>query len=241
MPTDTAKPLTRPLIVALCALAVVTGIGLLIVLSPAWSAWEVQLVATVHATGNAVLDAVTLAINTGFGTKGAVFVALVVLLVVFAISRSWRLALRSGVLIGVPWAVAEAVKYVVRRPRPDPATVGHLLVPSPMSFSFPSGHTAFAAALVCAIVLVMVAGRARTVAIVVGVIVVLVVAWSRVYLGVHYPTDVLASTTLVPFVAVAVLRVSERLPVLRDAPALGAPRRVIVAEEVSSRRARRGR
>lgn len=241
MPNATPSPLTRPLLVALGAVVVVTGIGLLITMSPAWSTGELQVVAAVHAVGNAVFDAVAVAINVGFGTKGAVFVALAVLLIVFAISRSWRLALRTGVLIAVPWVIAEAVKYVVRRPRPDPSALGHMLLPSPMSFSFPSGHTAFAAALGCAVVLVLAAGRARTAAIAIAAAVVLITAWSRVYLGVHYPTDVLAAMLLVPLVAVAVLRASERLPLLRDAPVLGAARPGAVDEELTSRRARRGR
>jgi undecaprenyl-diphosphatase len=115
---------------------------------------------------------------------------------------SWRGAARAGLLLAVPWAVAEAVKLVVRRPRPEPAALTHLIVPDPFTFSFPSGHTAFAAALVCAVVLSLAGIRTRRAAAVAGAVVVLAVAWSRVYLGLHYPTDVVAAMVLAVSVAV---------------------------------------
>jgi len=99
---------------------------------------------------------------------------------------------------------------VVERPRPDPSLLSPAVIPDPSSFSYPSGHTAFAAALVCALILVLAPVGARAVPIVAGAVIVVLTAWSRVYLGVHYPTDVAASMLLVPVTAVALDRVLGR-------------------------------
>ena len=81
---------------------------------------------------------------------------------------------------------SDVLKAVIPRPRPhlDP------LVPVPHTHSFPSGHatTSFA----CATVLAWAEPRLRLPLYVLAA----AVAWSRVYVGVHYPVDVLAGALL---------------------------------------------
>ena len=90
------------------------------------------------------------------------------------------------VLVG--WNISEIAKIIVARHRPP--TVWSL-APETGSNSFPSGHTAFTTACVLAAwFLVRGTRRERPVA-VLGTLAVIVVAVSRVYMGVHYPTDVL--------------------------------------------------
>ncbi len=174
--------------------------GLLIVAAPTWSANELQIVAWVHAASNTFLDVVATTINTVFGPRGAPLVGVIAAVWVLLLRRSWRAALRFAVVLAVPWAAAEVLKVIVQRPRPDPALLQPLIVPDPATFSYPSGHTAFAAALCCAVLFLFVRRR-QALAVTVGAAVVLLTAWSRVYLGVHYPTDVLASMLVVPPIA----------------------------------------
>lgn len=147
-------------------------------------------------------SAVALAVNTGFGTVGAVVVTLVVAAAVGVMVRSWRAGIVVVVLVGVPWACVEAIKWIVHRPRPDMASLTSVLVDVPNSTSFPSGHTAFATALGCAVVWILVMRGHRRGAVVaataVAVVIALVTAWSRMYLGVHQPTDVGTSLLFIP-------------------------------------------
>jgi membrane-associated phospholipid phosphatase len=104
-----------------------------------------------------------------------------------------------GVLAGRPvrmaatvWgtlAVNYAVKLGVRRERPiDPDT--ETLVPAPSSPSFPSSHAAMSAA--AAVVLCAERPRLRPL----WVAMAAVMAWSRLYAGVHHADDVAAGVAV---------------------------------------------
>ncbi|KXP01048.1 hypothetical protein AXK60_09545 [Tsukamurella pseudospumae] len=88
-------------------------------------------------------------------------------------------------------AVAEMIKLVVGRPRPPAADQ---LGAHEATLSYPSGHVTGTAALLLAVALVGIAGRsaARSATVAAALVVTVFVAWTRVYLGVHWLTDVSA-------------------------------------------------
>ncbi|WP_456844670.1 phosphatase PAP2 family protein [Cellulomonas sp. P5_C6] len=101
-------------------------------------------------------------------------------------------AAATFLVVVVGWVAAFVVKLVVARPRP-PVDLVHSLAPETGSNSYPSGHVAFAFSVaVAAWFLARGTRRSRPVAIV-GVVFVALVAFSRLYLGVHYPGDVVGS------------------------------------------------
>jgi undecaprenyl-diphosphatase len=106
--------------------------------------------------------------------------------------------------------VADVLSLILRQltDRPRPFLVHPLprpLVHPPSTGSFPSGHstTAFA----CATVIAWAAPRLAVPVFVLAAL----VAWSRVYVGVHYPLDVIGGAALGVLVATALLR----LPAIR--------------------------
>jgi undecaprenyl-diphosphatase len=133
------------------------------------------------------------------GTWGAVWLVLAAVLGV-ALRRPpifvWTL-----VAAGLAEIVSEALKAVFHRARP----LAEALVTKPHSHSFPSGHstTAFACATVLAVMVPRLLGLFFVLA--------AAIAWSRVYVGVHYPLDVLVGAALGVAIGLVVIRVLPRL------------------------------
>jgi membrane-associated phospholipid phosphatase len=109
--------------------------------------------------------------------------------------RDW-LAGAAGVVAA--HAASIAVKRVVRRPRPDDDSV-EVLVKTPSKLSFPSSHATSTTA--AAVVYSGLTGRNLVPVLVPPMLV------SRLVLGVHYPSDVLAGATLGAVVGGIVRRV----------------------------------
>jgi undecaprenyl-diphosphatase len=132
-------------------------------------------------------------------------IALVVGVALWFRHRRVLIAGAPAVSLLVAGALAGIGKVIVARQRPP---VGlHLLAES--DASFPSGHSTDSAALFLSIALVVaivVLRRpvARVVTVVVGGLLAVAVGVSRLVLGVHWPTDVLAGWALGALVAIAV-------------------------------------
>lgn len=138
-----------------------------------------------------LLTAAAQVVDVGLGTRVAPVLLLVGCGLVW--TRDRFAAVTIGVLTVVGWLSVEIGKVLVHRPRP-PAAAVHALVAETAADSYPIRDTAFAAATVFAVVAALVlTGRSTRVALVVGLPIVAVVALSRLYLGAHYLTDVVAS------------------------------------------------
>lgn len=130
-----------------------------------------------------------LGLTTLAGSDAALIVT-VIASIALALLRHWQGAVVLLLSVLVTQVVVDVLKGVVARPRPGDGPVA-----DPASFSFPSGHSATAVALYLTLALVAVhalRGPARVVAAVAGLMLVATIGASRVYLGVHYPTDVVA-------------------------------------------------
>ena len=128
------------------------------------------------------------ALGSPIGVSVAIALALLVL----------RRRNAAVVAIGVPLAAflsSELLKLLFHHARPLRA-----LIPLPSSYSFPSGHATAAAATYLTLGLLLAdrltGATAKRLCIAASVLIALAIAWSRVYLGVHYVSDVVAGLVL---------------------------------------------
>ena len=135
------------------------------------------------------LDGVMVSAST-LGDAGAVWIVLA--LVLLCIPRTRRVGLTVALALVLDVIVCNGVlKPLFDRVRPcvvNPAV--ELLVACPTDASFPSGHTAASFAAVSALVA---AGSRLWMP---GLVLAVLIAVSRLYLYVHWPTDVLAGALL---------------------------------------------
>jgi len=112
----------------------------------------------------------------------------------------------AGVAVGAVGAHAASIviKRVVRRPRPNDPSV-QVNVSTPSKLSFPSSHATSTTA--AAVLLGRLTGLPLPAVLVPPMLL------SRLVLGVHYPTDVLAGSALGAVSAAAVLRAEQKFGV----------------------------
>lgn len=148
---------------------------------------------------------------TALGGMAVLTILTVAVLGYFWIRRKHRTGwiLLAGVAGAAFWS--HLLKLVFGRPRPD--LVPHMA--EVYSASFPSGHATMSAAtyLVLGMLLARVHHRraVRAYIVSVGVMLALLVGVSRVYVGVHWPTDVLAGWALGALWAICVWTVARWL------------------------------
>ena len=124
------------------------------------------------------------------GNFGAIWIAAAIL---FMLSKKYR---TTGITVAIALILCALIgncliKPLAARPRPfDVIADVVLLIPPPKDFSFPSGHTlsAFAAATV----IFLNDRRWGSAALVLAFL----IAFSRLYLYVHYPSDVFAGMVM---------------------------------------------
>ena len=139
---------------------------------------------------NPILDSIMIFI-TSLGNGGMIWIAATILLLIPKKTR--KAGVMSAVaLLGSLIINNNIVKNIVQRPRPFVTfTDLQIIIPTPSEFSFPSGHTSssFAAAAVFYRHLPKKLGLP-------AVILAGLIGFSRLYVGVHYPTDVIAGVLM---------------------------------------------
>lgn len=133
------------------------------------------------------LDAVVVAI-TQFGSAPAVAVGLTLSLAALVWAGHRRDALFLLFCAGGTALINLFIKVIFERDRPS--LWQHIVTEN--SYSFPSGHAMISSALALSFILIFWHTRYRWIVVGFGAAYCLLVSTSRLYLGVHFPSDVLA-------------------------------------------------
>ena len=188
-------------IVALLAIAVTNDLS---------DALDQSIIEAVRAPGLHDLLSPLRAI-TELGSTGAVTVVALLTLLVGVLIGPWLHGLIGAIAIGLASAGNQALKAVIARARPD------LLDPlvDERGFSFPSGHSLLGMVAWGILAVLVMRSRlplnVRRGVVAVLAVLILLIGLSRVWLGVHYPTDVLAGWTAGAVIVLLYARLTRRV------------------------------
>ncbi|MEP7201912.1 MAG: phosphatase PAP2 family protein [Ilumatobacteraceae bacterium] len=186
------------LTIATTAVAAATvGIGVLIaVIRSKQGLWSIDLRLARYGAQHASKSSTNTMrmISQVGGTTGAVVIALIATVVEFVRRPSRYIPMFTILVVGGQSALSNGIKYLVARARPDVSRLTGFA-----GSSFPSGHSTAAAATLAAVALLITrdrSRRAKTAAASIAAGAALVVGMTRVFLGVHWFTDVVAGLLL---------------------------------------------
>lgn len=109
----------------------------------------------------------------------------------FGSARGKRMALDASVSVGIALLINMLIGLLWQHPRPFMVPVGHTFLAHGADSSFPSDHLSVAFAVSFSFIA---ASRAVQGILLCGVS--LAIAWARIYLGVHFPIDIVGSAVV---------------------------------------------
>lgn len=195
---------------ALVLLAAFAALGAAV--AAGWTAGIDQAVMVAVTTHRTTLQNSVAINSTALGSESIVLF-FTLLVAAYAIASG-----RPRIVLALTWTILsfpldDVLKPLFHHPRPTVA-----MVAVPASHGFPSGHALAASALYVTLALVAAGGERRTgprrLLIASGVAVALLVAWSRVYIGVHYLSDVVGGFLLGAAGAIVAARAVNARPIM---------------------------
>ncbi len=174
--------------------------------------WEADVLLYLQDNIRSDIADPVMSLITHTGDKGIAYIALVLILLI--IPKTRRIGIITAISIAVESLLANVfIKNIVARPRPFDAIEGlDAIVKKPTDYSFPSGHTGAAFALAGALLFIALLGlpvavkagkiarqkASTTLKLFASFMMVysVILAFTRMYVGVHYPTDVMGGLLL---------------------------------------------
>jgi membrane-associated phospholipid phosphatase len=167
------------------------SLGLLVAAFPALPIWDAAFLLRLHHYATPAMNR-GVAIATDLGTSWGVLPASAGLVALALWRRRWPAASYLALVMLGSAGLNLIAKRLWRRVRP---ALWEGIPPHP-DFSFPSGHATYSMAFVLALILLNWHSPKRPWLLVLGSLFALCIGFSRVYLGVHYPSDILGGWLL---------------------------------------------
>ena len=149
--------------------------------------WDIPILLAVHSIAKVQLN-VFAATLTKFGSFWAALPIVSAIALILLLKRKWRsLTYLLTTVIGST-IINRTAKEIMHRVRPQ-------LWESPtpeFDYAFPSGHAMTSMTLVAALVILTWGSVWCWLVLIIGTLFVVAIGWTRLYLGVHFPSDILA-------------------------------------------------
>lgn len=157
---------------------------------------ETGIVAFFHNYSPSFIMSISKILAIIFSTKCCIVILFILCIISYFLKRNWRITLTQLVISLLPMVYIFAIKFIVHRPRPF-IGVKVKLPPDP---SFPSGHTAAAVAICTMILMILYVSNKSLLklGLIISIVVVVIVALSRLVVAAHFPTDVITSAIMYP-------------------------------------------
>jgi len=149
--------------------------------------WDESILLAIRSTARPELDFIATNL-TKLGVYWGVFPVSIALMIFLLIKRQWHKLTYLVITLGGSVIINRTVKVLLHRVRP------HLWEsPAPeFDYGFPSGHAMSSMTFVVALVILTWGSRWCWLVMIFGSFFILAIGWTRLYLGVHYPSDILA-------------------------------------------------
>ena len=115
-----------------------------------------------------------------------ILIALLFLFLIYNFKRYWKMVIEAGISAVLARLIVEIIRWFWYNPRPFMENNVNLILPYKATSSFPSGHAAFFFALSCSVYFYN--KKAGILFFIASFFIVL----ARVFVGIHWPMDILA-------------------------------------------------
>jgi membrane-associated phospholipid phosphatase len=170
--------------------------------------WDVSAFNTINNPHDKTLNKIMVDLTT-YGRE-AVWIGVIAFLFLFGKKDGRKVAVLLIIVFLILIPLGTILKTEITRSRPIPVSSDNLLIQTDANYSFPSGHATIVSAGALVLLSRFNKGRQIIFSVILGMEA-LLVSYSRIYVGDHYPLDVVGGILLGTGIACAVIASSRYL------------------------------